>query len=577
MSRLRGLSVLAAIILPSFMTALDNTIVNIAFPQIQEELALGESGLKWVATVYPLTFSSFLLLGGRCVDSRGRRPTQVSGIALFTASSLLCSVATNGPELIVWRGVQGAGAALIMPASLALLSHDLPSGARNAGTSALAGALATALACGPVISGIITEHLGWNWLFAINAPLGVLSLLVTVAAIPRATKPDGAVLPQPPNSALPLRTVMLACLFFGGLAYCLIEGPRYGFTAARIVVPGIMSLICLITVAITESSNRRTPLADLLLRRAFAGGIVTQLLWGLGVTGVFFFTSQFLQNVLDFSPTSAGLTFTPVASALLVSAALVPKMVRRWGEGRVSAVGLLLVALGLLLVARGSAAGGFTDLLPGLTGIGIGSAMAVPLTTRALEAAPDHASGIAAGLFSATREASGVLGVAVVGVIVTYRQHSAASAGAHAGEAFLAGYQAGLYTAAALVAIGAPVALWALHSQRPPTAKLMTGRFASVEGRVHRRWAPALMTRVSGCRRSGWEAPSPSGLRGFDVVREGYARDQVDRYLEALSETDSTVSPPLFQVVGRGYDCDQVDERIRELLADRDISPYPPV
>jgi hypothetical protein len=85
------------------------------------------------------------------------------------------------------------------------------------------------------------------------------------------------------------------------------------------------------------------------------------------------------------------------------------------------------------------------------------------------------------------------------------------------------------------------------------------------------------MTRVSRCRRSGWEAPSPSGVRGFDVVREGYARDQVDRYLEALSETDSTVSPPLFQVVGRGYDCDQVDERIRELLADRDISPYPPV
>jgi hypothetical protein len=179
-------------------------------------------------------------------------------------------------------------------------------------------------------------------------------------------------------------------------------------------------------------------------------------------------------------------------------------------------------------------------------------------------------------LFSATREASGVLGVAVVGVIVTYRQHSAASAGAHAGEAFLAGYQAGLYTAAALVAIGAPVAWWALHSQ-PPTAKLMTGRFAAAEGRVHRRWAPALMTRAYGGRRRGWKAPSPSGVRGFDVVREGYARDQVDRYLEALSETDSAANPPLFQVVGRGYDCKQVDERIRALLADRDISGSPPV
>ncbi|GAP48753.1 MFS transporter [Streptomyces azureus] len=574
MSRLRGFGLLVAIILPSFMAALDNTIVNVAFPQIQEKLDLSESGLKWVATVYPLTFSSFLLLGGRCVDSRGRHPTLVLGIALFTASSLLCSMSTNGLDLTVWRGLQGVGAALVTPASLALLTQDLPPGARNAGISALTGALATALACGPVISGIITEHLGWNWLFAINAPLGVLSLLVTVAAIPRAAKPDGAVPWQPPHSALPLRTVMPACLFFGGFAYCLIEGPRYGFTAMRIVVPGIASLICVIAVVITASPTRRTPLADLLRRRAFAGGIVTQLLWGLGVTGVFFFTPQFLQNVLDFSPTSAGLTLTPVAAALLVTAVLVPKMARRWGEGRLSAVGLLLVALGLLLVARGSAAGGFTDLLPGLTGIGIGSAMAVPLTTRALESAPDHASGIAAGLFSATREASGVLGIAVVGVIVTYRQHSAASAGAHAGEAFLAGYQAGLYTAAALVAIGAPVALWTLRSPRARTAK-MAGRFAAAEGRVHRRWVSALRTRMYGCEMSGWEAPSPSGARGFDVVRKGYARDQVDRYLAALSETDSAASPPLFQVVGRGYDCEQVDVRISELLADRDIRGHP--
>ncbi|MGW7043579.1 MFS transporter [Streptomyces avermitilis] len=576
MSRLRGLSILVAIILPSFMTALDNTVVNVAFPQIQEELALSESGLKWVATVYPLTFSSFLLLGGRCADSRGRRPTLLSGIALFTVSSLLCSVSTSGPALIVCRGLQGVGAALIMPASLAVLSHDLLPRARNAGVSALTAALATALACGPVISGLITEHLGWNWLFAINVPLGILSLLVTAAAIPRSSTGDGAAPRQVPRSTLPLHTVVLACLFFGGFAYCLIEGPRYGFTAVKIVVPGIVSLMCVIAVVVTASTNRHTPLVDLLRRRAFTGGIVTQLLWGLGVTGVFFFTSQFLQNVLDFSPTSAGLTFTPVASALLVTAALVPKMVRRWGDGRVSAVGLLLVALGLLLVARGSAAGGFADLLPGLAGIGIGSAMAVPLTTRALESAPDHASGIAAGLFSATREASGVLGIAVVGVIVTYRRHSAASAGAAADGAFLAGYQAGLYTAAALVAIGAPVALCTLHSPRPRAPKSMTGRFVVAEGRVQRRWVPRL-TRRGGCDTNGSDVPSPSGLRGFDVVRRGYARDQVDRYLAALSETGAAASPPPFEVVGRGYDCRQVDGRIRELLADRGVRWSPPV
>src|SRR4051794_19792953 len=245
MSRLRGLGVLVATILPSFMAALDNAIVNVAFPQIQEALTLSEPSLKWVATVYPLAFSSFLLLGGRYADSRGRRPALLSGITLFTVSSLLCSVSTSGPALIVCRGLQGVGAALITPASLAVLSHDLHPRARNAGTSALTAALAAALACGPVVSGLITEHLGWNWLFAINAPLGALSLVVTVASIPRSSKDDGAALRQVPRSDLPLPTVTPACPCFGGFAYCLIEGPRYGFTALRIVVPGMMSLICM--------------------------------------------------------------------------------------------------------------------------------------------------------------------------------------------------------------------------------------------------------------------------------------------------------------------------------------------
>ena len=477
MSRLRGLSVLVAVILPSFMTALDNTIVNVALPRIQEELTLSESGLKWVAAMYPLAFSSFLLLGGRCADSRGRRPTLLAGSALFTVASLLCSVSTSGPELIAGRGLQGVGAALITPASLAVLSHDLLPRARNTGIGVLTAALAAALACGPLIAGLVTEHLGWHWLFAINVPLGALSLPVTIAAIPRSRRKGHGTVPRRgprPASALPV--VMPASLFFGGFAYCLIEAPRFGFTAARIVVPGIISLACAVTAVVMVISDRHGPLADLLQRRVFTGGIVTQFLWGLGVTGVFFFTSRFLQNVLDFTPTSAGLTFTPVASALLVTAALVPRMVRRWGDGRVSAVGLLLVALGLLLVARGSAAGGFTDLLPGLAGIGVGSAMAVPMTTRALEAAPARTSGIAAGLFSATREASGVLGIAVVGVIVTYGQRSAAAAGADADGAFLTGYQAGLRTAAALVAIGAPVAWYTLRRPRPGPGEGVTER-----------------------------------------------------------------------------------------------------
>ncbi|NBM18355.1 MFS transporter [Streptomyces sp. GC420] len=469
MSRLRGIGVLVAIILPTFMTALDNTVVNVALPQIRSELSLGDASLKWVAAIYPLALSGLLLVGGHLADSRGRRPTLLLGISLFSVASLLCALSSSGAALIAFRGLQGTGAALIMPASLSVLFHDLPPRARNGGVSALTAALASSLAFGPVFSGLITEHLGWNWLFAVNAPLGALCLLVAAAAIPRPAARRGGPGGQALSPGVPPRALALSCIALGGLAYCLIEGPHHGFASPRVAIAGILALASVLMIGIGAAPGRRAPartVGVLLRGRAFAGGLVAQLLWGLGVSGVYFFTSQFLQNHLELSPTAAGLTFTPVASALLLTAPLVAVMARRWGDGRVSATGLLLVSAGLLLVAAGSAGGGIAGLVPGLTTIGVGSALAIPLTTRALESSPGHLSGVAAGLFSATREASGVLGIAVVGVIVTFAQHSAASAGADSGEAFVEGYRAGLYTAAGLVAVGVPVALWALR-RRP--------------------------------------------------------------------------------------------------------------
>lgn len=462
MSRLRSLGILVAVILPSFMTALDGTVVNVALPQIQTELALDESGLKWVAAIYPLVHSSFLLFGGHLADSKGRRLTLFLGVVVFTLSSMLCSASHHAAALITGRGLQGVGAALIVPASLAVLSHDLPPRSRNAGVTALTVALASALATGPVLSGLITEHLGWNWLFAVNAPVGAVCLLFCVACVPSPST-SGAAPHDADVPATSLRAVAMVCLPVAGLAYCLIEGPRDGFSAPRIVIVALLSALSLLTLALKPSPHRQGTIAALFGRRAFAGGLITQLLWGLGVSGVYFFTTLFLQNVLHLSPTSTGFMFTPVALALLITAPFVAALARRWGDGRVAATGMLFVALGLLLVAVGSKQGDFIDLLPGLATIGVGSALAVPLTTRALESSPDQLSGIAAGLFSATREASGVLGIAVVGLIVTLAQRSATSTGASSEHAFLMGYQAGLYTAACLVAVGVPVALWGLR------------------------------------------------------------------------------------------------------------------
>lgn len=466
MSRLRALAILMAVLLSSFMTALDNTIVNVALPQIRAELKLGGTDLKWVAAVYPLTLASFLLLGGHLSDTIGRRATLLLGVALFTASSIGCSAATGGVTLIAFRGLQGVGAALILPASLAVLSHDLPPRARNAGFTAMTATLASALACGPVISGVMTQHLGWTWLFAMNTPLGLASLLVGAAAVPRSSRePRG---PKTPLSTLSLRAVALACFSLAATAYCLIEGPENGFASLPVAVSGSIAALSVVALTWEVARGQSSALRLLFRQRPFTGGIITQMLWGLGVSGIYFFTSQFLQNGLGLSPTSAGLTFTPVALSLLATAPFIARMARRWGDGRISAVGLLVVGLGLLMVALGSSGGNLVHILPGLSAIGFGSALAVPLTTRALESSPSHLSGIAAGLFSAIREASGVFGIAFVGAIVTFVQHAEATAGASQANAFLAGYQAGLYVASALVAVGAPVALCALRRRTDP-------------------------------------------------------------------------------------------------------------
>lgn len=470
MSRLRVLAILTAVLLPSFMTALDNTVVNVALPQIQGDLALSEANLKWVAAIYPLSLASLLLLGGHLADTVGRRATLWLGVALFTLASLGCSAAASGMALIACRGLQGAGAALILPASLAVQSHDLPPRVRKAAFSATTAALATALACGPVVSGVMTQHLGWQSVFAVNAPLGCASLLAGFL-VPRPGPAARAAAPAPATASatLSLRVVALACCSLAALAYCLIEGPEQGFGALPVATAGGVVAASAVGLSCELTSGRNTVLRLLLRQRPFVGGVITQLLWGLSVSGVFFFTSRFLQNGLGLAPTPAGLTFVPVAVSLIVTTPFIARLARRWGDGRISAAGLLLVGLGLLMVALGSSGGRLVGILPGLTALGFGSALAVPLTSRALESSPDHLSGIAAGLFSAVREASGVVGIGLVGAIVSFVEHAAAAAGSDGSNAFLSGYQAGLCFASALVAAGAPVALWALrHRRRSP-------------------------------------------------------------------------------------------------------------
>ncbi|MFE6889211.1 MFS transporter [Streptomyces sp. NPDC057694] len=469
MHRGRLSALLVLLSLAGFLTTLDNTVINVALPTVQDDLALGVAGLEWVATSYVLSFGALLLAGGRLTDLVGRRPVLAVGLAVFTLASAAAALADSGSTLVAARAVQGAGAALVIPASLAVVAADLPARRRATAVGLWTASLAVALALGPVIGGFVTEHWGWHWVFLLNVPFGVLALLL-VPAVPAARGSRAARLP----ALLDLPGVALSALALSLLTYALVKGGEHTFSTPP--VP-----LCLWLAAATGAAflvvETRTflPLIDLrMLRDRFlVGGVAAQVMWGIGVNGVFFFTALYLQHVLGFSPVKAGLAFLPLAGALLVCTPFAERAARFAGAHRSIAAGLALVAAGLLLVSRTGAHASYAQLQPGLLLIGAGSALTTPLTVRSVEGVPATRTGMASGLVSAAREISGVFGVVLVGIVLTRTERAALRDGADPRDAFLDGYDTGLQLAAGCVLFGALVTLIALrrpgrHRRRRP-------------------------------------------------------------------------------------------------------------
>ena len=360
------------VVATAFLTMLDNTVVTVAAPSIARDLAAPLTSLEWVANGYLLSYAGLLLAGGRLADRYGNRAVLLAGIAVFTAASAAAGLAREVGFLIAARVVQGAGAALLVPATLAVVAASTErERLRAAAAWTVAGAVA--LAAGPVVGGVLSQHLHWSWIFLINLPVGLAAL-----------------------------------------------------AAARYVAGG--------------AGRRRAsePAAGLLGIRAYRGGLIVQVLWGLGVTGVSFATSFYLQDVRGFGPVAAGLAFVPVAVAVAVGAPIAQRLMPRHGSARTVAAGLALVGAGIAVLAMASSS--TPVLLTAFAMIGFGSALTVPLAAVVLAAAPPNRAGTAAGVFAVARELSGVLGVSGVGFVV--------AAG---------GYPLGLAAAAALVWCGALV------------------------------------------------------------------------------------------------------------------------
>ncbi|MGV9305450.1 MFS transporter [Nonomuraea sp. NPDC003727] len=431
---------LAAVTLGTFMTYLDNNIVNVALPTIQRDLGLTLSGLEWVATGYMLVFAGLMLVGGRLADVLGRRTTFLSGLAVFTLSSLGAGLAADGGTLIAARAVQGVGAALLTPTALALISATFRD-PRERGTAVgiwtASGALSMAL--GPATGGFISEHLHWGWIYLINVPVGVGTLALAVWAI----RPDA----ERVRRALDLPGLATSAITLFALTYALIEGWTLPLAAVT-----VLSAVAFVVV----ESRSAEPMIDLSLfrNRVFTGGTLAMGLWSFGVFGIYFFSALWLQNSLGFSPVEAGAAFVPMALLMAAVAIQAQRLARLLGNGRTVALGLALMATAVLGISFVGAGGGYLDVLPWFLLYGLGGGMLVPLTTMILGALPQDRAGVAAGVLNVSREVFGLLGITVLGAILNARQVA---------TGFLPAYQSTLVIAAVIVAVGIPVSLYSLR------------------------------------------------------------------------------------------------------------------
>jgi len=465
--------------LAAFMTYLDNNIVNVAIPTIQRSLHLSVSGLEWVVSSYLLTLAGLLLAGGRLADVYGRRRLSLLGLAVFTLSSLAAGLAGSGGVLIASRAIQGAGAALLMPTTLAIIVAtftDLRERNMAIGIWAAAGALALAL--GPVLGGLISQHLRWGWIFLINVPVGVITFLIALRDV-QESRGSSAV------RRLDVPGLITSAVSLFALTYALIEGTVRGWTS-----PLILGAFALAAVAVAGflaiESRAAHPMVELAMfrRREFSGGTGTMMIWAFGILGIYFFTSLYLQETLGFSPVKAGLAFVPMALCVALFAVIAPWMQARAGAHRTVASGMLLMVVGLVLFARLGLQASYASLLPGFMLFGAGAGlMNVPLTNAVMAATPTAQAGIASALLNASREVAGLLGITVIGAVLRTRQSAALRAGADPVHAFLDGYHTGLLVTIALMAAGVLVSYLTLRprpgiSSEPAAGSVAAGELA---------------------------------------------------------------------------------------------------
>jgi EmrB/QacA subfamily drug resistance transporter len=439
---------LGAVSFGLFMIMLDNTVVNVALPAIERDLGARLSELEWIVSGYALTFAALMLTGGKLADLFGRRLMFAAGLAIFTGSSLACALAPSAGFLIGARVVQGAGAAIMNPATLSIISATFPPRERGTAIGIWAGVSALALAIGPLVGGVLTEHVGWSSIFYLNVPIGLLAIAASLLLIDESRDTTEGRRPD-----LPGQLTSGVGLF--ALTYALIQANGYGWGSARIVGAFALAVVALVAFVLLER-HQRAPMLDLGLFRngTFAGANIVLLLVALAMFGVFFFLSLYMQNILGYSPVKAGAAFLPMTGLIIVIAPLAGRLSDRLGSRWLLTGGMTLLAVQLVYFSRLGVHEGFWSLVPGmlLGGLGMPAVMA-PASAAALSGVSVDRAGVGSAVLNSSRQLGGSIGVALMGAIMVHE-----IGGRQTPEAFVHGLSVALEVAAAIALAGAAVA-----------------------------------------------------------------------------------------------------------------------
>ena len=457
--RWRAFAVLAV---SYFMTIVDLTIVNVALPTIGRKLHFSETNLQWVVTAYGLTFGGFLLLGGRAADLLGRRRVMMIGLALFTAASLACALATTDTFLIVMRGVQGLGAAIVLPAALAIVMNLFPEGAeRNKALGAWGAIAASGATVGLIAGGLLTRYIGWQYIFYLNIPIGAAALLLARRIVPESRL----------NVARRRFDPFGAVTVTGGLllgVYALSQAPLHGWGSARTI--SLLAVAAVLELAFLVIETRvEAPLLPMRIFRlpTVAGANAVALLLGASFFAFIFVGTLYMQQVLRYSALQTGLAWLAASITSVALAGLSQALVTRVSAKFVMAVGMALIGAGILWATAAPVHGRFwADLAGPFFVAGAGTAFAfIPVSIAGLAGIANHAAGLASGLLNTSQQVGGAMGVANASTVAATHFKTLIHSGSAGPAALTGGFQWAFWVCGAIGVAAVPITFLLVRSR----------------------------------------------------------------------------------------------------------------